>query len=298
MRRAPRRIALLASALLVACGLNLHGSAEPFGDGSPDATAPDVTVPGDGSVIDGSDADTQDGSVASDAGQRDGATDAVVDAASDGVADVIVDAGPPPSTSCKTLLSAVPSLLGKNGPYTIDPDGVGPIAAFTVYCDMGIDNGGWTLVGHSAAGGGAPFGWTTATGTFSDLSTPFSLNVPATGLAFTEILVADRPANSLDAGTRAYKMTVPANFVTGYLDASLTTTPVTVLGPCNPGGGPSMLTHAGGTSVTDSFFFRDNGTFTDPGLRFGLLAKGFDTYYTNCNQGADLKASQGLVFVR
>lgn len=45
--------------------------------------------------------------------------------------------------SCQAILSANPS--SASGQYTIDPDGSGPDAAFTTYCDMTDSGGGWTL---------------------------------------------------------------------------------------------------------------------------------------------------------
>jgi hypothetical protein len=47
------------------------------------------------------------------------------------------------ATSCKALLAAQPGL--PSGAYLIDPDGPAGAAAYTAYCDMVNDGGGWTL---------------------------------------------------------------------------------------------------------------------------------------------------------
>ena len=63
-------------------------------------------------------------------------------------ATALPDAPPPDMTtlepSCRALLMATPGLA--SGTYMIDPDGAGPDAALSVYCDMTSDAGGWTIV--------------------------------------------------------------------------------------------------------------------------------------------------------
>lgn len=45
--------------------------------------------------------------------------------------------------SCKTVLANNPN--AGSGTYSLDPDGNGGVAPFDVYCEMGVDQGGWTM---------------------------------------------------------------------------------------------------------------------------------------------------------
>ena len=56
------------------------------------------------------------------------------------------------TSSCLGLLEADPDLDGKDGLYSLDPDGAGPSPSFSAYCDMTTDGGGWMWLGYGAKG--------------------------------------------------------------------------------------------------------------------------------------------------
>jgi hypothetical protein len=58
--------------------------------------------------------------------------------------------------TAKDLLVNNPSYQGKDGYYTVYPDGV---TALSVYCDMTTDGGGWMLIARSQPGAGTAGGW-------------------------------------------------------------------------------------------------------------------------------------------
>jgi hypothetical protein len=89
-----------------------------------------------------------DASVAADSGKpiEDAAPDTIepaIDTGGDAAPDVTTEVEPPTPASCRVIHERNPG--EKNGTFTIDPDGSGPIAPFAVFCEMTADGGGWTL---------------------------------------------------------------------------------------------------------------------------------------------------------
>jgi hypothetical protein len=192
--------------------------------------------------------------------------------------------------SCQAQLDAEPG--SADGYYSLATMAGTP---FTAYCDMTIDGGGWTLVGRSDNQGSADtFGWMSSTGTVDDLSAPYSLDVVAHDLSFTEILVADRVDEH--QASVAYRVDVPADFLTTYGDSAYQVQTIdNILGTCSPSGGPEMLQHFGYVDQTDHFHFRD---IVGSSLSYGLFGDGFEVFWGNCSQGGDLDEQQGMIFVR
>jgi hypothetical protein len=217
------------------------------------------------------------------AAPADGSPDGGTDAAS---VDALDASGASSASSCRELLAQSPSLRGKSGTYEITP---GDAGAVRVYCDMALDDGGWTLAGRSGTlvpGTPPPFGWSGATGSVDAIEPPYSLDVVAHQLAFTEVLVTTRDS------TRAYKFAVAPSFLaTPATKTTPTGTVLTVAGDC---GAPSMLKNAA-PGLENIFFFRD---IPDLAQRRGLTPSGFDLSYPDECRGGFLDGQQGAILVR
>jgi hypothetical protein len=183
---------------------------------------------------------------------------------------------------------------GKTGVHAIDPDGDGGNAPFDAFCQQGLADGGWTLVGRSANGGEGDFGWGIDAGSVDDNSQPYSLDVLRAGLSFTSVLLV-APGSPL----QAWRIDgVADDFVTVYnASAWETSGAITLVEGCmTSDGAPAMLTNMGFTGRNDVFFFRDQGA--DDGA-YGLFPGGWGlNNSTDCNYAGGLDGRRGALYVR
>jgi hypothetical protein len=182
-----------------------------------------------------------------------------------------------------------------SGVYTLQvPDSGGTIE---VWCEQELADGGWLLVGRSTASAMAPkFGWGIGTGDVADDANPYALNLLALKFPASEILVSVHDGAKIP-GAPTYRLTAPAGFPFGFdLLAGATSEITTVLGDCEPVGGPTVLRWLGFTKLGDRFRFRDSGE-GGVGDIHGLVATGY-TMPGDCPNGGELNGAQGLIFVR
>lgn len=220
-------------------------------------------------------------------------------AASDPTTGSSTGAGQPAATSCKEILA---NLLVDGTPPP--PSGIYTLAfgnsPVDVYCDMATEEGGWTLVGRSAGLDQIPdFGWRSQTGDVSDDGAPYSLDLAAHPVPFTELLVGDRGEGKA-WGDHRYLFAVPADLVEGYrgMDAMAPITLTkTISGSCDPAA-IEMFRYAGYTDSDQSFYFRDMSVADD--AYYGLLGEFFYLFHDSdlCSQTGELHKKQGMIMVR
>lgn len=196
----------------------------------------------------------------------------------------------PTARSCAEILEEDPKAeTGVHSILSTSDD-----AVVEVWCEMEVDGGGWTLVARSGSGGSGAFGWGVARGELEDISQPYSLDAVSVGLPFTEVLVGERSGWAAVV-EHAYVVTVPEGFLEDYTDSTHMTEPArTVVGDCEPSGGPEMLQRIGHTASEETYFFRDIVDYDVHGLQPDELV----TYYDDCNRGGNLDDQQGVLFVR
>lgn len=206
------------------------------------------------------------------------------------------DSAPGSRASCAAILAAKPGAA--SGIYTLDPSG----SPFRAYCDMTMDQGGWTLVARSVASSSANvFGWKKPTGSVDDDSQPYSLD--ATQLAPFDRLLFGARNDGKGWSAPVYRRSVPKDFLAVYGSTwTSEEAPAGVTSTC-PGSGPrpTMLQLAGKTDVADHYLFGDQPVDDVP--NFGLFPDGWDTnglfdVPLKCGYSGLLTGLQGMIFVR
>jgi hypothetical protein len=122
---------------------------------------------------------------------------------------VVASPSPIPPRSCRERFLGGATV---DGPYTVDPDGLGPLGSQSVWCDM--QNGGWTLVMRAYAGDTT--GWSTST----DLHVERAATGPNQNATFR---LSNDAINGIRGATGIYKLRSDGTFnATRYVAANCT----------------------------------------------------------------------------
>lgn len=118
----------------------------------------------------------------------------------------------PVNASCSRIKETTST---NNGIYTINPKWSWNIE---VYCEMWIDNGGWTLIARTSTGAVGWFGWLISSWDVADNSSFYSLWDASINLWFDEIMLTTYSSEkNID---RAIKVTVDKSYVTNPINHS------------------------------------------------------------------------------
>ena len=123
------------------CAVVLFTACSDSSEGDNSGTSDSGAVPSDAAAADAS---TQADSATSSVDDASADSASVVEGGTDASSDATADSGAVVyPKSCAAIKTATPT--AKDGLFKIDPDGAGPFAPLTVYCDMTTDGGGYTI---------------------------------------------------------------------------------------------------------------------------------------------------------
>jgi hypothetical protein len=200
--------------------------------------------------------------------------------------------------SCRNIHERDPSAV--TGPTVVDGS-KGPV---TVWCDMDVQGGGWTLLARSVADSDTPFGWVVNEGAVGDTSAPYSLDAVDAAVPAREMLIAEA-TDTMEPGPRQFLVAYPSqlNSPAFRLTDQQSVDAQSVGSACvgEELAGPFMMQRAGCIDVETHFYLRDNDQDVCSG--FGLFSGGFNLAevcceVTECQRNGELLDRQGMIFTR